>query len=474
MKPEYCIFCEASLDNSDEHIIPQSINGTLHSREIICHECNSTFFGQKVDPVIKKLLNPVLLMIGWENASAMKAEDIDGKEFTIGKGVHVRPVKPEKTITKQGGQTRISVTGDVKNTLRMFEKEAKKLKEVGKVMVHSQIREVKDSSPFIRAKWKIEPSTELILLMNKIAVEFYSFNGLRYQVIRDLCKRIRDFDSTLNNFKFCNFQSEVREVVGNEISHLITLKSDLENKKLFCYIELFNLLCCIVVVDDQYEGEDILFFYHQDALTGERFQDLPSFKMPWIDILSYQPNDDGFQYLHNALVDQIRSRDFSKLLEEELGNIMEPLKIKFEKGEITQGDLEKEYIEEAAKLYAELTVYHFPYIMSDQDDENNDDYNYVQSNFREEILDDFIKEHSQMLGKQLKTEDGIWNIDSFHKQPVIVKKDKELITLYCKLIEEVSGEVKYIKVKNIINLIVQALENLGLPKDDNSDYAASS
>ncbi|RZK08542.1 MAG: hypothetical protein EOO46_14185 [Flavobacterium sp.] len=465
MKRELCIFCETSLDNSDEHIIPQSINGTLHSKEIICHQCNSTFFGQKVDPVIKKLLNPVLLMIGWENASALKAEDIEGKEFTVGKGIQVRPIRPEKTITNKGGQTRISVTGDVKNTLRMFEKEAKKLKDVGKVMVHAQLKEVKNSSPFIRAKWKIEASIELLLLMNKIAVEFYSFNDLEYSVIHNLCKRIRNFDSTLNNVKFCNFQSEVREVVGNEVSHLIILKSDLENKKLLCYIELFNLLCCAVVIDDKYEGEDILFFYHQDALTGERFQDLPEFKMPWIDILNYQPNDDGFQFLHNALVDQIRSRDFSKVLDEELGNIMQGLKVELEKGEITEGELEKIYIEEAAKLYAELTVYHFPYIMSDQDDENNDDYNYVQSNFRKEILDDFMKEHSQMLGKKLKTEDGIWTIESFHKQPVVVKKNKELITLYCKLIEEESGEVQYIKVKNIINLIVQALETLDVPKN---------
>jgi hypothetical protein len=129
-----------------------------------------------------------------------------------------------------------------------------------------------------------------------------------------------------------------------------------------------------------------------------------------------------------------------------------------EEGKLPESDLESVYVEEAAALYAELTVYSFPYIISDQDDEENDDYNYVQSNFRLEIVDDFIKEHDTLLGKKLKAKDGTWLIESFHKQPVIVKKNKSLITLYVKLIEENSGEEKYIKVKEIINLIVQSLE----------------
>ena len=80
MKREYCIFCKSLLDNSDEHIIPQSLNGTLHSRELICHQCNSNFFGLKIDPIIKNLLNPLLIILGWENARPIRAEDQDGSE----------------------------------------------------------------------------------------------------------------------------------------------------------------------------------------------------------------------------------------------------------------------------------------------------------------------------------------------------------------------------------------------------------
>jgi hypothetical protein len=462
MEREFCIFCEAPLDNSDEHIIPQSINGTLHSRDLICHECNSKFFGQKIDPVIKQLLNPLLLMLGWENANSIKAEDIRGNEYIIGKGIEIKPIRPEKDIKVQGSQTRIRITGDVKNTLRMFEKESNKLKDTGKVLVKANIKEVKDSSPFIRAKWEIKSSIELVLLLNKIALEFYSFHKFNYKIVESLCKRVRAYDKTLNNVKFCNFQNEVRDVPGDEISHLIYLQSNPESKILYCYIELFNLICCAVVLDENYQGETISVFYHQDALTGERFQSPISLKMPISTILTYKPEDDGFQHLNNFLTSRIRSRDFTKIFQDELNNIMTELKSRLEKGELTEGEFDQVYIDEAAKMFAELTVYHFPYIIEDQDDEENDDYNYVQSNFRKEIVDDFIQEHKELVGKKLKTKDGIWTIDSFHKQSTIVKINKELITLYCKLVEEQSGEVKYIKVKTIINLIVQAIEAMNM------------
>ncbi|RYZ18782.1 MAG: hypothetical protein EOO10_25255 [Chitinophagaceae bacterium] len=48
-----CIFCSNPLDGSDEHIIPDSLNGRLHSKGIICSDCNQ-HFGEKLDPVLKE------------------------------------------------------------------------------------------------------------------------------------------------------------------------------------------------------------------------------------------------------------------------------------------------------------------------------------------------------------------------------------------------------------------------------------
>ncbi|WP_367182322.1 HNH endonuclease [uncultured Aquimarina sp.] len=56
-----CFFCTNDLDNSDEHIILNSLNGKLHSKEIICSECNN-FFGAKLDSVAKDFFNPILFI----------------------------------------------------------------------------------------------------------------------------------------------------------------------------------------------------------------------------------------------------------------------------------------------------------------------------------------------------------------------------------------------------------------------------
>ena len=57
-----CLFCKNPLDGSDEHIIPDSLNGRIHSKKIICYNCNSNVFGKKIDPVGKEFFDYLLLV----------------------------------------------------------------------------------------------------------------------------------------------------------------------------------------------------------------------------------------------------------------------------------------------------------------------------------------------------------------------------------------------------------------------------
>lgn len=460
MNAQYCIFCKSPLDKSDEHIIPQSVNGTLHSTNLICHNCNSNFFGRHIDPVIKKLLNPLLIALGWENANSLQGEDIDGIQYVVNKGFKSKPVRPIKKEKNFGGQKLISITGDPKNTLKMFQKEAQKLNEQGKTVASYSISEIKDNSPFIRVKWEIEISPELILLMNKIAVEFYALNNLDYSFIEELCKRIRKYDKSLANIIFCNQRNEIRDFESNEVSHIILIQNDSETGHLYAYIEIFNLICCTLILSDNYKGKDVQIQYHQDALTGERFTNPIKLKISITEILSYNFVADNFQYLNNSLASRLRSRDLNEVFKEELNLLMNDLKEKEQKGEIKKEDLEKTYIEQSAELIAHLTVYHYPYQIEDQNDEDNDDYNYIHSNFRKEIVDEFCKEYNQLFGKKINTKEGVFTIVDFYHQPLIVKKDKELITLFFILVNELTGDKKYIKVKTIIDSFIEAIKQL--------------
>lgn len=65
---EACIFCTKQLDNSDEHIIPQSINGRIHSKRLICQKCNHDF-GTNLDPIIKETFGFLLHVLKIGNNS---------------------------------------------------------------------------------------------------------------------------------------------------------------------------------------------------------------------------------------------------------------------------------------------------------------------------------------------------------------------------------------------------------------------
>lgn len=112
-KLEKCLFCQQSLDNSKEHIIPKSINGRLTSRDIICSKCNS-FFGRYLDPVYKEFLNPLLLIFGLENAQAVQFENGEKEKYIVDKNMAVRPVKPTQLFVRTEKGIRYEIEGTPK------------------------------------------------------------------------------------------------------------------------------------------------------------------------------------------------------------------------------------------------------------------------------------------------------------------------------------------------------------------------
>lgn len=457
MKRDFCIFCNSPLDNSDEHIIPQSVNGRLHSKELICHDCNSNFFGRTIDPVLKKIMDPIINIMGWENAKYMVTEDIAGREYLTKDG-QTKPVKPIKTEQVIDSKKVITISGDVKNTMKMFRKEAERLKAEGMVLAEYSISMPENTTPFLRSPFSIDLSHELILLMNKIAAEFYVHCGLDYQPLEELCKRVRAADQGLDNVIFCNQKNETRAHISNEVSHLIHLKNDKETGKVFVYIEIFNLLCCTVVLFDGFQGEDISFTYHQDALTAERFSKPIDLKMSLTEILKYSFDTNQFGYLMNALMFRLRDRDFNKVVEEEFSKIKHQLEEEQRKGQLKPEDYDEKWIQLSTEVIAELTVLHFPYVLEDQSDEENDEYNYIHSNFRKSIVDQFISDYHFLLGKMIKTKNATFIVKDFFLQDIVVKKDKQLITIFVVLENDKTKELSYVKVTDFISSVNRALE----------------
>jgi hypothetical protein len=458
MNNDFCIFCRSSLDGSDEHILPVSINGRLHSKKLICHNCNTNYFGTKIDPSIKKLLNPLWFILGWDKQRTIKGFGFDGERYSIEKGGNIRHLRPIKNIQTVGRQTIITATGDKENVARLMAKEVQIQKEEGKVIILTESTIIPSYDNLVRFEWAIIPNLELSLLLNKISLEFFTLHNLEYSIIEALCRRVRHFDANINNVIFCNLRGEIREFGGDEVSHLIVLKNDESTRSLFVYIELFNLICCIVILSENYTGEDIEYFYYQDALSAERFFEIPSLDIDIKMIIDGREDAISFNYLNNYLSDRLRYRDLKDVVHKALELKKRELSEDANLNTLKPYDFDQIIVEHSAKIVANLIVYQYPYLLDDVDDENDDGLNYIHSNFRKEIADQFCEDNKEIVGCKLKMSDGIYEAMEFFKQPIVVKKDKELIKIFIKVIETNYKSIKYLPVRDVINSINKYFE----------------
>ena len=78
--------------------------------------------------------------------------------------------------------------------------------------------------------------------------------------------RQRNLEMTDDNLG--NLMLKLRNDLGpGAIAHLIL--KNVENK-LIVYIEIFNVICSIVIIDDNYTGKDVEEFYYQDVISGRK------------------------------------------------------------------------------------------------------------------------------------------------------------------------------------------------------------
>lgn len=446
-----CIFCKKPLDNSDEHIIPDCLNGRLHSTKLICHACNSVKFGLKVDPIVKQLFNTILLVLGLKNANSAHSEDLEGIKYLYSKTGKVSRIKPELTEIKKDGKTYLSVNGDKKNAVKYFNKRAAELLKKGYKPLKFEIKEINDSASPLRLDNKFEITKEIILELNKIAIEFYAYSGLELPKVRHISERVNVLDAGLNNVILCNWEGEVRGISQQEISHLIVLRTN-ESGTLYCYIELFNIICAYIKLYDN-SDKQIDFVYHQDAITGERLAEDIQLNL---DTEPVNKNEiESFDILMNAMFDRLHERNFSSITNEIFIEIKNKLETEVKDGTLAEKDFNKIYINKCCKVVAQLSVHDFPYMIEDFKDEENHELNYLHSNLQDTQFEKFCELYQNIIGLMIKfPDDGEYFFDSFHKHPYLKRNGITLVKVYCVLIHSETKKKKYLPYRDFFEGIV--------------------
>jgi 5-methylcytosine-specific restriction endonuclease McrA len=436
-----CCFCRNPLDNSDEHIIPSCLKGRLHSKDLICSECNSKKFGAKLEPVTKTIFNPLLLILNLENAKSVHTKDPDGKEYLLSKKGNVSVVRPELSEVKRDGKTFINVTGDKKNAIKFFEKKALDLLKKGYKPLSYSVDEISEPVPPLSFEWKFEIIPEIILQLNKIAVEFYIYSGLNLNYIKHIAERVNALDKKLKNVIFCNWSGEIRETKPEEISHLIVIRRN-KNGTLYCYIELFNVLCAYIQLYDNCKDE-IDFIYHQDVITGERFTEQVELN------LDREPKDvngeESFEILTNNMFQRIKERKFKAIYTGTFKEIMDDAEKEVREGKLDKQKLVEMSIKRCCEAIAYLTVYEYPYLTDDFKDEENPEMNYIHSNLQEGQFEEFCELNQSLIGISVDLDNGNeYIMENFLKTPFIIRNGITLVKVFCVLRSKTTSKKKYI------------------------------
>lgn len=277
-----CYICEKNEANSNEHIIPNAIGGVLRAK-ILCKDCNSKL-GASSDAV---LAEQCLLFSNFVNHTRDRKDIPDLPCQIIDDGNAISVKRSAKTKDLKGIVRHFSNNRDSVNcSFKVYGKDAKNIlkKEVKNTIVSLG---TKKNWPSEKVLCTIDEITDKIdntkeqeiktpLMLNKLsfggkesflsllktAINFYIMNDGDKKYISEALRILKDSSNDVSHIVRLyypdNFTPE------DSIYHTLYVKGDKCEKKLICLISYYNVYQVIVLLNNDYTGDNIEFNYCYD------------------------------------------------------------------------------------------------------------------------------------------------------------------------------------------------------------------
>jgi len=256
-------------NKSLEHILPNALGGQLKSRSVLCSEANSKL-SDLIDTPFNKIYESTYrrLPLSKDRPTTWGIVGIHQKynEEIIFKGNKCFPRKP--------------IFDGAKNVLYAQSEKIGKgyiehLKKNGTIKPDQEIEIWTDMAGDIRFDFKVD-NTIFPLGFAKIAAGFATQKGVDRSNLKSILNLAEnEFRNDIMLLPFFPitpqdtiFEKDIHKSIHYPIHSLVLngLKAD---KILYCFIELFSTFQFVVVLDDNYEGDDIYHNYFYDLLNAE-------------------------------------------------------------------------------------------------------------------------------------------------------------------------------------------------------------
>lgn len=302
----YCYIYESELtekNRSDEHIILNAIGGHLHSYSILCKKCNNDL-GEKADSRLAEDLSFYTDMLqvrkNRQNPHKQIMKDKDGHEVVVkDAGRHLELRKPSIEIQKDGESTYINVTArnkkEVSGLLRkLLNKGTIKQEDADKILAKSDIKEYK---PVLRKGTVISEGAFPSII--KSAVNYYMNCYHDLSTIKHLVPYIKGEETPKDVLFLHLFKDLPYTTNSNEVTHMIHLEGHKETKLLYAMMEYFSIYIYVVVLDSNYQGNEINKTYAYDVVDGKEIKRNFSLRLTLKDLNDFRnlPHEEYLKYL---------------------------------------------------------------------------------------------------------------------------------------------------------------------------------
>jgi hypothetical protein len=316
-----CYYCDVEINGnnrSKEHIIHDFLGGNITSTDLLCVTCNSKL-GETIDSEFHAQLKPFVNLIVAKNKKKKFRErliDIDGKEYFVkqnmvplsriyikdvnGNAEKILHLQDEDELAKQMKKKGLETLGKYKVSEIYLEQPPKETLYFTNSL-SNQNGQVGFGGPYYH---------KAIL---KIAINYYLSFGYDRQYIEDAIKVLKgeSADTRLSIFYYPR-QYKIHELKEGEVSNLLFLVGDPEQRMLYCYIELLSSECLIVKLNTEYGGPALKKQNAFDVVTQINLEKQIKIQLlrHHLEFLHLATNTDLHENLHNRLIKIIESKQY--------------------------------------------------------------------------------------------------------------------------------------------------------------------
>ena len=258
-----CYMCGIELtekNRTKEHIILNAIGGVLKSNNLICKQCNSDF-GDKIDSLLAKQLQPfsVLMNVERDRGETPPIEAVrssNNKKILVYPGGKPGSPKPDVQFFEENGQKRYRVIA--RNTKEMNQI----YHGIKRKHPSATITDIGETVENINEKVTIEYDLggEALASVCKTAIGYYLYIGREQEHIQLFIDSFKK-QEVLDLCNFCYLDKPVIVKSEDGIFHSIAIVGDPVQKLLYAYVEFFNYYHVIVLLSNNYTGEDFQNVY---------------------------------------------------------------------------------------------------------------------------------------------------------------------------------------------------------------------